>query len=137
MPHVTKSAERDGDPTSPSGMMRSMTRIGLWIGFLLVVAAIVAAALLLRPVSSATSAVDPDVTVECSGATGVDETACRDWGDAILAEGSPTTTFEAEDVVRLRLDRALFGFGDTCRAEWFLGRYPDDVAWSDEVPCPG
>ena len=56
----------------------------------------------------------------------------RAWGDAILAEGSPTTTFEAQDVVRLRLDRELLGFGDTCRAEWFLGRYPDDVAWNEE-----
>jgi hypothetical protein len=115
--------------------MRGVTRIGLWIGALLVVAAIVAAVLLLRPVSAAVSTVDPDVNVECTGATGVDETACRAWGDAILAEGSPTTTFEAEDVVRLRLDRALLGFGDTCRAEWFLGRYPADVAWSEEVTC--
>jgi hypothetical protein len=120
-----------------SGIMRGVTRIGLWIGVLLVAAAIVAAVLLLRPVSAAVSNVDADVTVECTGATGVDGTACRAWGDAILAEGAPTTTFEAEDVVRLRLDRALLGFGDICRAEWFLGRYPEDVAWSEEVACAG
>ena len=65
----------------------------------------------------------------------VDDADCGAWGDEILAGGSPTTTFEAEDVVRLRLDRALLGFGDTCRAEWFLGRYPDDVAWSEDVAC--
>lgn len=112
-----------------------MTRPLLSIGGLVVIAAIVAAVLLLRPGTATTSTVDPDVRVECSGATGLAEPACRDWGDAILAEGSPTTTFEAEDVVRLRLDRALFGFGDSCRAEWFLGRYPDDVAWSDGVSC--
>ena len=91
--------------------------------------------LLLRPASSATSTVDADVIVECSGAAGVDAGSCRVWGDAILAEGSPTTTFEARDVVRLRIDRALLGLGDTCRAEWFLGRYPDDVAWSESVAC--
>jgi hypothetical protein len=112
-----------------------MMRIGLWIAALLVAVGVVAAILLLRPAMSATSAVDPEVTVECSGAAGVDETDCRAWGDAILAEGSPTTTFEAQDVVRLRLDRALLGFGGACRAEWFLGRYPEDVAWSESVAC--
>ena len=111
-------------------------RVLPWVVVLAVVVGGAAMALLLlRPASSATSTVDADVTVECSGATGVDDVACGAWGDAILAEGSPTTTFEAQDVVRLRLDRALFGFGDTCRAEWFLGRYPDDAAWSEEVAC--
>ena len=105
------------------------------VTILLVVVAVGAGALLLRPASSALSTVDADVTVECSAATGVDDVACGAWGDAILAEGSPTTTFEAEDVVRLRLERALLGFGDTCRAEWFLGRYPEDVVWSEDVAC--
>ena len=115
--------------------MQRMVRIGV-IGLALLVAALVAL-LFLRPASSATSTVDADVTVECTGAVGVDEPACRAWGDGILAEGSPTTTFEAQDVVRLRLDRALLGFGRACRAEWFLGRYPDDVAWTEEVACAG
>ena len=114
-------------------MMLRMVRIGV-ISLALLVAALVAV-LFLRPASSATSTVDADVTVECTGAVGFDEPACRSWGDGILAEGSPTTTFEAQDVVRLRLDRALLGFGGTCRAEWFLGRYPDDVAWTEEVAC--
>ncbi|HSI98831.1 MAG TPA: hypothetical protein VLA59_00420 [Patescibacteria group bacterium] len=112
-----------------------MVRIGLIVLVTLTVA--LGATLLLRPATSATSTVDAGVTVECSGAAGVDEVACRAWGDAILADGSPTTTFEAQDVVRLRLDRTLLGFGGTCRAEWFLGRYPDDVAWSEEVACTG
>ena len=111
-----------------------MRRIGL-VAALFLLAAGAGAALLLRPASSAPSTVDVDVTVECSGATGVGEAACGAWGDAILAEGSPTTTFEAQDIVRLRLDRALLGFGATCRAEWVLGRYPEDVAWSAEVAC--
>ena len=113
-------------------------RIGLWVVVpLLFVVGAVVALVLLRPATAITSTVDPDVTIECTGAVGIDSDGCHQGGDAILAEGSPTTTFEAEDVVRLRLDRALFGFGETCRAEWFLGRYPDDVAWSEPVACPG
>src|SRR5690606_37409715 len=109
----------------------------LWVAVLsLVIGGAVVALVLLRPATSATSTVDPDVTIECTPATGVAPTACRAWGDAIAAEGSPTTTFEAEDVVRLRLDRDLLGFGATCRAAWFLGRYPDAVAWSESVACP-
>ena len=116
--------------------MLRMRRIGLWAGALIILLGIIVAPLLvLRPATSATSTVDPDVTVECTPAAGVDEVACRDWGDAILADGSPTTTFEAQDVIRIRLDRDLFGFGEACRAEWYLGRYPDDVAWSESVPC--
>lgn len=112
-------------------------RIGPWAVVLVLVVGAVVALVMLRPASSATSTVDPEVTIECTAAAGADAAGCRDWGDDILAEGSPTTTFEAEDVVRLRLDRELFGFGQACRAEWFLGRYPDDVAWSEPVTCPG
>ena len=112
-----------------------MRRLGIVVAVVLVLLGAWAGVLLLRPASSVPSTVDADVTVECSGATRVDEAACGAWGDAILAEGSPTTTFEAQDIVRLRLDRALLGFGATCRAEWFLGRYPEDVAWSAEVAC--
>ena len=116
-------------------MMKRMVRIGV-ISLALLMAGL-AVLLFLRPASSATSTVDADVTVECTGSVAVDEPACRAWGDGLLAEGSPTTTFEAQDVVRLRLDRSLLGFGGTCRAEWFLGRYPDDVAWTEEVACAG
>lgn len=113
-------------------------RIGLWVAALLVVVVgAMVALLLLRPATSAISTVDPEVMIECTGAAGVDAAACRGWGDAILAEGSPSTTFEAEDIVRLRLDRALLGFGATCHAEWFLGRYPTDVVWDEEVTCAG
>jgi hypothetical protein len=112
-----------------------MRRIGLLLAVPTVLIAVALVVLFLRPATSVSSTVDADVTIECSGAAGVAEITCRTWGDAILAEGSPTTTFEAQDVVRLRLDRELLGFGDTCRAEWFLGRYPDDVAWSESVVC--
>jgi hypothetical protein len=111
-----------------------MARIVAVVGSLIVLGIVVVVGTrLFGPVAAMRSTVDPDVTVEC--VAGVDWTACVEWGDAILAEGSPTTTFEAEDIVRLRMDRALLGFGETCRAEWFLGRYPEDVAWSEEVAC--
>ncbi len=74
------------------------------------------------------------VTVECSGWTGVSD-GCGPWGEAILAEGAPSNTFEIEDVVRLRLDRPALGFADTCEAQYFLSRYPDEVAWTEDVPC--
>jgi len=73
--------------------------------------------------------------VECSGWTGVTD-GCAAWGDRVLAAGAPTTTFEFEDVVRVRLDRPMLGIASTCVAEYFLGRYPDDVAWTEEVDCP-
>ncbi len=74
------------------------------------------------------------VTVECSGWTGVSD-GCGAWGEAILAEGAPSNTFEIEDVVRLRLDRPALGFAETCQAQYFLSRYPDEVAWTEDVPC--
>jgi hypothetical protein len=122
-------------PAAPCGMMTLVLRLVLVVVLALVAA--VAALLLLRPDAATVSSVDPQVTIECTGATAVDEEACRTWGDAILAEGSPSTTFEAEDLVRLRLDRAFLGFGATCHAEWFLGRYPADVVWDEEVTCAG
>lgn len=92
--------------------------------------------LVARPPTLVASAVDRDVTIECAASSGADEAACLAWGDRILAEGAPTTTFEAEDLVRLRLDRSLLGLGVSCRAEWFLSRYPGDVAWAEELDCP-
>lgn len=74
------------------------------------------------------------ITAECAGWTGVTE-GCRDWGTEVLARGAPSNTFELEDVARVRLDRPMLGFASTCVAEYFLGRYPDEVAWSEDVPC--
>lgn len=113
-----------------------MTRMVTSIAALLFLVGVgVAGLLLVRPTVSAISAVDADVIVECTAAAGVDEAACRAWGDAVLAGGSPTTTFEARDVVRLRLDRELLGFGSRCLGEWYLGRYPADVVWSADLDC--
>ena len=114
-------------------MMDLVVRIGLSV--LVALVAVIAVVLFLRPGVTATSSVDPDVSVVCTAATGASVAACQAWGDGILAEGSPSSTFEAEDLVRLRLDRELFGFGGSCTAEWFLSRYPDDAIWTETVAC--
>jgi hypothetical protein len=108
-------------------------RIGLVL--VLVVVALVAAlaVLLLRPPAVARSTVHPDVAIECSAASGLDAEACAAWGDELLAGGAPSRTFELEDVVRIRLDGGFIG--DGCSVKWFLGRYPDDPAWTDEAAC--
>lgn len=77
---------------------------------------------------------DGRITVECSGWTGAGD-GCGPWGAEILAQGAPSNTFEMEDVVRVRLDRPAFGFASTCVAEYVLSRYPDEVAWTEEVAC--
>jgi hypothetical protein len=103
----------------------------------LVLVSVVAAALaFLRgaPVTTAASTLQPGVTIECVGSTGVTD-ECRAWGDEILAEGPPSTTFEIDDLVRIRLDRPILGFASTCVAEYFVSRYPDDAIWDDEVAC--
>jgi hypothetical protein len=74
------------------------------------------------------------VRVECSGWTGVGA-GCGAWGAEILADGAPSNTFEMQDVVRLRLDRPAFGFAATCEADYFLSRYPNEVVWTEDVPC--
>jgi hypothetical protein len=89
--------------------------------------------LFLRPGVSIASSVDPGVTIECSSSLGVDEAACRGLGDAMLEAGPPSTTFELEDVVRIRLDRGLFG--GECRIEYFLSRYPDEATWAEPAAC--
>jgi len=74
------------------------------------------------------------IEAECSGWTGVTE-RCGAWGEAVLAGGAPSTTFELQDVVRIRMDRPSLGFGAQCTVEYFLGRYPDEVAWTEEIDC--
>jgi hypothetical protein len=88
-----------------------------------------------RPSVEGVSSTDPDVTVECTAATGVSATECGTWGDEIVALGPPSTTFEMDDLARLRIDRPLFGFGSPCQVEYFLERYPADSTWDSDVPC--
>lgn len=109
-----------------------------WLAIAVVVILVLVAGVIgLRAAMSVTvDDVGPDgVIVECSGWTGVGD-GCGSWGEQLLAEGAPSNTFEIDDVVRLRLDRPAFGFAETCVAEYFLGRYPDEVEWTEDVPCP-
>jgi hypothetical protein len=112
-------------------MKRGMIVVG--IGALALVVAF--AGWTLRPGASGPSSVHPAAAIECTAATGAGADECAAWGDAILAEDAAPRTFRREDVRRLRLDRDLFGLGASCRAEYFLSRYPDRPVWSQEVPC--
>lgn len=105
------------------------------VGLVLVVAA-GGLVLATRPGVSVGSQVDPDVTVECAAGTGLDEGGCRAWGDAQLALGGPSTTFEMDDLARLRLERSLFGLGGECSAIYSIERYPDEPVWTEAVACP-
>jgi hypothetical protein len=87
--------------------------------------------------SSSTTVVEDaaGATIECTGWTGVTD-ECATWGAEVLAEGSPSNTFELEDVARIRLDRPTFGLAEGCTVEYYLSRYPDEVEWSEEIDCP-
>lgn len=108
----------------------------LAVGAMLVaLAAVLLAAWVLvigRPTAEATSSVDPDVTVRCEGVSSED--ACRAVGDALLESGPPSNTFEMEDLALLEIRRPLFE--DGCRVRYYLQRYVDDPAWSEDLPCP-
>ena len=106
---------------------------------ILVVAVVLAAGAIYvaQRASAATTVADvgPNrIAAECTGWTGVGA-LCDEWGEAILSAGAPSTTFELEDVVRVRMDRPTFGFADRCTVEYFLSRYPDEVAWTENVDC--
>ena len=76
-----------------------------------------------------------DATIECTGWTGATDD-CGAWGAEVLAEGAPSNTFDFDDVERIRLDRPTFGLADECTVEYFVSRYPDEAAWSEEIDCP-
>ena len=107
----------------------------------LAAAAIVAVAVLvflaLRPSASGPSVVDPDVTIECVGSTGMDAEACVALGDRILAAGPPSFTFELNDLTLLTVDRGLLGFAPTCRVEYIIGRFAEPAWVTEEVDCGG
>ncbi|MDQ3690617.1 MAG: hypothetical protein M3406_11415 [Chloroflexota bacterium] len=108
-------------------------RIGAAV-FVLGVAGILAF-LVLRPPVEAASAARPDVTIECSAATGVSVDACRGWGDELLAAGPPSHTFELDDLARLVLDRSAFGLGSACEVSYFISRDATNRVWHDEIAC--
>jgi len=114
--------------------MTPMHRLVYWIAVALLVGAAAAWYFLFRPTVEVASALDPDVTIVCAPSASLPEAECLAWGDEVLAAGAPSTTFELEDVVRIKFERNPFS--GPCRAEYFLGRYPDEVAWTEEVDCP-
>lgn len=93
--------------------------------------------LLLRPPVEAASASDPDVAIACSAATGVSVETCRAWGDEILARGSPSPTFEMDDLARLVIDRPTWGLSATCEVEYFISRDARNRVWHEETACVG
>lgn len=102
-----------------------------------VVALLIGAAVylfVLRSPVEAPSTALAGVTIECDPWSGVSAGGCGSWGDAILAGGPPSRTFNIEDLERLRLSGAPLSVG-SCRAEWFLGRDPLRPAWSEELEC--
>jgi hypothetical protein len=90
---------------------------------------------LVRPSSMVTSATDPDVAIECDGSTGASGDACRAWGDEILAQGSPSHTFEMDDLARLVIDRPMWGFSPSCEVDYFISRDAANRAWREKVAC--
>ena len=107
----------------------AVTLIGL--ALMLIVAFVVLA----RPPTRVTSDADADVTLECGANTGLARDACRSWGDATLSQGPPSFTFEMDDLVRLRIDRTVLGFGSSCEVAYFTSRYPDVAVWTEETAC--
>ena len=93
----------------------------------------IAAFVLLRPPTEV-SASGSDVMIRCDASVVAED--CGSWGDAVLADGAPTTTFDMADLERLDLSRSMLGLGSTCQAVYFIGRYPDDAAWTEDIACP-
>lgn len=110
-----------------------MRRIGIALGTVVVALVGVAAFVLLRPPTEI-SASGSGVMIRCDASVVAED--CGSWGDAVLADGAPSSTFDMADFERLELTRSLFGFGSSCQAAYFIGRYPDDAAWTEDVPCP-
>jgi hypothetical protein len=110
-----------------------MRRIGIALGAFVIVLAGVAAFVLLRPATEVRAS-GSEAMIRCDASVMAED--CGTWGDAILADGAPTTTFDVADLERLDLARSLFGFGSSCEAAYFIGRYPDDAVWTEEIACP-
>jgi hypothetical protein len=114
-----------------------MRRIGALTGAIIVLVLLAVGAWLLAGGSSVevASRVDPDVTISCDRWTSVTQETCRAWGDAILAQGAPSHTFEMDDLAHLAISRPTFGLASACRVAYFLERYANDPAWTDEIAC--
>ena len=135
-----EGAHRSRGYGRPAVHRRAILRTTMLIRVLLVVLllAAVGAGVLVYRGSGTTRATDVGehgITVECTAWTGADGDACAAWGAAVSADGAPSTTFDNADVVRIHFERGTFGFDETCTATWFVSRYPEDPAWTEQVPC--
>lgn len=121
---------------APFGLNSSVARTRL-IPLLLLITVLLAGVtwLVARPAVSAASELNARITIECTAASGASETACREWGDALLANDPAPPTFERGDLRRLTIDRSMFGFGSDCIVAFFISRYPDVPTWSGKVAC--
>jgi hypothetical protein len=63
---------------------------------------------------------DSAVMIECDGSTRIDPTGCGPWGDAILAAGSPAGNVAVDDITRLEIGRALWGYIDHCTVQFYV-----------------
>lgn len=115
--------------------MRRRVIVAAALGVGAVVALVVGWLVIGRPSVRAESTVMPGVAIECAGPTGVSAATCAAWGDDILRRGPPSATFGMEDLARLEVRREAWGFAGDCEAAFFIGRYPDDPVWTEDVPC--
>ncbi len=110
-----------------------MRKVVVAVGAVVVVLAVLVVLALWRTPTEVSSSVRPDVTVLCDSP--IPDEACRSWGDAILADGAPSFTFEMDDLDRLKLTRGMFGFGSACEAAYFIARELNEAVWIDDVSC--
>jgi hypothetical protein len=111
---------------------RSHATLLVGVGLALV-AILVFATLLVRPSATVRSA--GGLAVECAGIG--DEPTCAAWAEAVLADGPGIHTFDPEDLESVRLGRSFLGILGDCQAEYFLGRFGEEAAAREPVPCPG
>ena len=68
--------------------------------------------------SSTTAPIAGGTYVDCDGNTGIAGGECGPWGEALLSGGLELPAGVArEDVTRLLIERAFFGFIDRCTAK--------------------
>jgi hypothetical protein len=112
----------------------SRFRAALAVGVVLaLVVAVAVTVVLLRPTATVTTS--GGLRVECAGIG--EEPACAAWAEAVLADGPGIHTFDPDELEGVRLGRSVLGLWGECRAEYFLGRFGDDVVAQEQVPCPG
>ena len=92
--------------------------------------------------SSVTSVLADGTYVTCDGNTGIDmnptgQSECAPWGEELLAGGLDLPAGIApEDVTRLDIERAFFGFIDRCTARVSTTALAADPVYGPEIVIP-